>query len=237
MDIRYDKRLPDMLRNVEIIPDFTKTSGGSVLIKWGNTHVLCTALLDDATAGFLEGTGKGWLTAEYSMLPSSTPSRKKREVLKPDSRSTEIKRLIGRCLRHAVDMEILGEKTVWIDCDVLQADGGTRTASITGAYVALCLGVKKWISEGRLEKNPVIHSVSAVSVGICEGTPLLDLCYKEDSSAEVDMNVCMDEEGSFIEIQGTGEGRAFSKDELSSLLELAELGNKQLMDLQKHILK
>ncbi|HBE13501.1 MAG TPA: ribonuclease PH, partial [Clostridiales bacterium] len=172
-------------------------------------------------------------TAEYAMLPSSTGSRKKRETIHPDGRSTEIKRLIGRSLRHAVDDEKLGERTIWIDCDVLQADGGTRTASITGAYVALALGVKKWLAEGLLAQNPLVHQVAAVSVGIVDDEPMLDLCYREDSAAQVDMNVVMDENGSFIELQGTGEGRAFTPEELAHMMALGKKGLAELMKLQK----
>lgn len=230
--MRVDSRKENELRKVEIIPEFTQTSGGSVLINWGNTRVLCTALLEPKTMPFLEGTGKGWLTAEYAMLPSSTQGRKKRETSRPDGRSTEIKRLIGRSLRHALDFEALGEKTIWIDCDVLSADGGTRTASITGAYAALVLGVNKWLKNGLIEKNPLVHQVAAVSVGISSNTPILDLCYREDSTAEVDMNIVMDEEGSFIEIQGTGEGRAFDADELNQLIALGKKGIAELMKKQ-----
>ncbi|MBE6765068.1 MAG: ribonuclease PH [Ruminococcaceae bacterium] len=232
---RFDSRTPDRLRNIEIIPDFTKTQGGSVLINWGGTRVLCTALLEEGTMPFLKNTGKGWLTAEYAMLPSSTGSRKKRETSKPDGRSTEIKRLIGRSLRNAVDMEKLGENTIWIDCDVLQADGGTRTASITGAYIALALGVKKWLKEGRLFKDPLVHQIAAVSVGIVGDVPMLDLCYVEDSDADVDMNLVMNECGEFIEVQGTGEGRSFTKDELATLMELGEKGIRELMDMQNEV--
>lgn len=230
--LRTDGRTPDALRNVDITVNFTETTGGSVLINWGKTRVICTALLEEGTMPFLKDTGKGWLTAEYAMLPSSTGGRKKRETLKPDGRSTEIKRLIGRALRQAVDFEALGEKTIWIDCDVIQADGGTRTASITGAYVALALGVKKWMKQGLLQKNPLVHQIAAVSVGINEDTPMLDLCYREDSSAEVDMNLVMDESGAFIEIQGTGEGRAFTADELAQLLSLGKKGITALMEKQ-----
>ena len=193
--MRYDQRTPDALRPVEIICNFTETAGGSVLVSFGKTRVLCTALLEQSTMPFLVGTGRGWLTAEYAMLPSSTGQRKKRETSKPDGRSTEIKRLIGRSLRHAIDEIKLGEKTIWIDCDVIQADGGTRTASITGAYVALVLGVKKWMEAGLLTENPIVHRVAAVSVGIVDDTPMLDLCYREDSAAQIDMNVVMDEQG------------------------------------------
>lgn len=231
--MRFDNRHNGQLRSVEIIPGFTKTAGGSVLIKWGGTTVLCTALLEEGTMPFLAGTGKGWLSAEYAMLPSSTFSRKKRETGKPDGRSTEIKRLIGRSLRHAVDYKILGENTIWIDCDVLQADGGTRTASVTGAFVALSLGVNKWLAEGRLKQNPLIHQVAAVSVGVVDNVPVLDLCYKEDSAALVDMNVITDETGAFIELQGTGEGRAFTRGELDELLALAEKGISELFKKQQ----
>lgn len=233
--MRFDSRKPNELRKIEIIPDFTNTQGGSVLINWGGTRVLCTALLEEGTMPFLKNTGKGWLTAEYAMLPSSTGSRKKRETSKPDGRSTEIKRLIGRSLRNAVDMEKLGENTIWIDCDVLQADGGTRTASITGAYVALALGVKKWLKEGRIFKDPIVHQIAAVSVGIVNDTPMLDLCYVEDSNADVDMNIVMNESGEFIELQGTGESRSFTKDELAELMGLGEKGISELMDIQNDV--
>ena len=234
--MRIDGRKEDQLRKVEIIPDFTRTSGGSALIKCGDTHVLCTALLEDKTMPFKEGTGEGWLTAEYAMLPSSTLTRKQREGGKPDGRSTEIKRLIGRSLREAVDFKKLGEKTIWIDCDVLQADGGTRTASITGGYVALRLGVEKWLKEGLIEQDPVVRQISAVSVGIVEGVPMLDLRYVEDSRADVDMNIVSTEEGKFVEIQGTGEGRSFSAEELNELLALAEKGNEELRNAQNQAL-
>ena len=227
--MRVDERKNDQLRPVEIMPDFTKTTGGSVLITWGDTRVLCTALLEDGTMPFLKDTGKGWLTAEYAMLPSSTVGRKKRGS---DGRATEIQRLIGRSLREAVDFEALGEKVIYVDCDVLQADGGTRTASITGAYVAVRLGVDRWLKEGRLEKDPLIHQVAAVSVGIVNEIPMLDLRYVEDSKAQVDMNIVMNESGDMIEVQGTGEGRAFSRAELDELLRLGEKGIRELMELQ-----
>lgn len=222
--MRFDGRNLDELRNIEIIPNFTDITGGSCLIKWGKTAVLCTAMLENQTMPFLVGTGEGWLTAEYAMLPSSTQGRKKRETSKPDGRSTEIKRLIGRSLREAVDYKKLGEKTIWIDCDVLQADGGTRTASITGGWVALQLGVQKWLKQGLLTENPIVSQISAVSVGIVKDEAMLDLCYVEDSKADVDMNVVMNGDGKFVEVQGTGEGRAFTKDELNTLLGLAEKG-------------
>lgn len=230
--LRTDERRSDELRNITVIPEFTETAGGSVLINWGKTRVLCTALLENGTMPFLIGSGKGWLTAEYAMLPSSTGQRKRRETSKPDGRSTEIKRLIGRSLRSAVDYEKLGENTIWIDCDVLSADGGTRTASVTGAYIALRLGVNKWLKEGRLTVDPLIHQIAAVSVGIVDDEAMLDLCYKEDSAAQVDMNVIMNESGEFVELQGTGEGRAFSDEELVKLLTLARKGISELMEKQ-----
>ncbi len=231
--MRKDGRQENELRPIEMIPHFTDTKGGSVLICWGNTRVLCTALLEEGTMPFLKGTGKGWLTAEYAMLPSSTGNRKKRDYLKQDGRSTEIQRLIGRSLRAGVDLDKLGERVIYVDCDVLQADGGTRTASITGAYVAVALGVQKWLKEGRLEQDPMLHRIAAVSVGIVNDTPMLDLCYGEDSAAQVDMNLVMNEAGEFIEVQGTGEGRAFSRSELEELLSLAEGGIRTLMEKQQ----
>ena len=235
--MRKDGRADNDLRPITMIRDFTDTKGGSVLIQWGNTRVLCTALLEEGTMPFLKGTGKGWLTAEYAMLPSSTGNRKKRDYLKQDGRSTEIQRLIGRSLRAGVDLNKLGERVIYVDCDVLQADGGTRTASITGAYVAVVLGVQKWLREGRLEEDPMIHRIAAVSVGVVNDRPLLDLCYGEDSAAQVDMNLVMNEAGQFIEVQGTGEGRAFSRAELDRLLSLGEGGIRTLMDKQRDVEK
>lgn len=234
--MRIDGRNFDQLRPVTLTGNFTRTKGGSVLIGWGGTRVLCTALLESGVKDFLKGTGKGWLTAEYAMLPSSTGNRKKRDFLKTDGRSTEIQRLIGRSLRSAVDLYKLGENTVYIDCDVLEADGGTRTASITGAYAALALGVRRWLQEGRLQENPLIHEIAAASVGIVGEEALLDLCYGEDSRAQVDMNLVMNERGEFIEIQGTGEGRAFSRQELNALLSLGEKGIGLLLEKQRALL-
>ena len=231
--MRKDGRQENELRPIEIIGGFTDTKGGSVLMKWGGTRVLCTALMEEGTMPFLKGTGKGWLTAEYAMLPSSTGNRKKRDYLKQDGRSTEIQRLIGRSLRAGVDLMKLGERVIYVDCDVLQADGGTRTASITGAYVAVALGVQKWLKEGRLTEDPLIHRIAAVSVGIVGDRPMLDLCYGEDSAAQVDMNLVMNEAGEFIEVQGTGEGRAFSRAELDELLSLGETGIRSLMEMQR----
>ena len=235
--MRKNGRQENELRPITMIRDFTDTKGGSVLISWGNTRVLCTALLEEGTMPFLKGTGKGWLTAEYAMLPSSTGNRKKRDYLKQDGRSTEIQRLIGRSLRAGVDLDKLGERVIYVDCDVLQADGGTRTASITGAYVAVALGVQKWLKEGRLEQDPMLHRIAAVSVGIVNDTPMLDLCYGEDSAAQVDMNLVMNEAGEFIEVQGTGEGRAFSRAELDALLSLGESGIRALMEKQRAVEK
>ncbi len=235
--MRFDGRQLNELRNIEIIPNFTETTGGSCLIKWGKTAVLCTAMLDNQTMPFLVGTGEGWLTAEYAMLPSSTLSRKKRDTIKPDGRATEIKRLIGRSLRESVDYKKLGEKTIWIDCDVLQADGGTRTASITGGWIALQLGIKKWLEKGLITENPIAHQITAVSVGIVNNEPMLDLCYIEDSKADVDMNIVMNDEGKFVEVQGTGEGRAFTKEELTTLMSLAEEGIEILRAKQLEAIK
>jgi ribonuclease PH len=214
------------LRKIEIIRDFTKYAAGSVLIKWGDTWVLCTASVSDKVPPFLRDTGKGWVTAEYSMLPSCTPERKDRDIkkLKADARSTEIQRLVGRALRAAVDLEALGERMITVDCDVLQADGGTRCASITGGMVALEAAVSKLVESGVLEKSPVVHRVAAVSVGVCDGVPTLDLDYAHDSTAEVDLNVVMTDDGRFVEIQGTAEHNPFSGEHLESMLALAKSG-------------
>jgi ribonuclease PH len=214
------------LRKIEIIRDFTKYAAGSVLIKWGDTWVLCTASVSDKVPPFLRDTGKGWVTAEYSMLPSCTPERKDRDIkkLKADARSTEIQRLVGRALRAAVDLEALGERMITVDCDVLQADGGTRCASITGGMVALEAAVSKLVESGVLEKSPVVHRVAAVSVGVCDGVPTLDLDYAHDSTAEVDLNVVMTDDGRFVEIQGTAEHNPFSGEHLESMLALTKSG-------------
>ena len=233
--LRADGRRTDEKRPVTIQTDFVRTACGSCLIATGNTRVICTASVEETVPPFLKGKGQGWVTAEYAMLPASTPERKKRDGIKKDGRSVEIQRLIGRALRQAVDLKALGERTVTLDCDVLEADGGTRTASITGAYAAVALGVAKWLREGRLEENPLIHRIAAVSVGIVNDKPMLDLCYYEDSAAQVDMNLVMNEAGEFIEIQGTGEGRSFSRAELNALLSLGETGLRTLMDKQKAV--
>ncbi len=226
----------DALRNVRMTDHYLMSPQGSVLIEMGNTKVICTASVEDSTARHLVGTGKGWVTAEYGMLPGSTGTRKKRDKGKQDGRSVEIQRLIGRSLRSVVDMEKLGERTIWIDCDVIQADGGTRTASITGAYVAMVQAMQWMKEQDMIEEIPVTACVSAISVGIVDGEKLLDLCYAEDSRAKVDMNVIMTDKGEFIEVQGTGEESPFSKTDLMDLLELAEKGCRELHQMQKAML-
>ena len=227
-------RKSNELRKITIKKNFTKHAAGSVLIKWGDTWVLCTASVEDKVPPFLKDTGKGWLTAEYSMLPGSTGGgRKERDIkkLKMDARSSEIQRLIGRSLRAAVDLSLLGERQITIDCDVLQADGGTRCASITGGMIALELAVKKLLKEKKLEKNPIVHRVAAVSVGVCEGVPTLDLDYVHDSSAEVDLNVIMTDDGRFVELQGCAEHNPFTDENLAAMLKLAKSGLKQIFAL------
>lgn len=234
---RADGRRPDELREHEIIPDFVKTADGSCLIRTGGTRVICTASVEEGVPPFLRGKGEGWLTAEYAMLPASTGRRKARDGIKKDGRGVEIGRLIGRALRQAVNRKWLGERTVTIDCDVLTADGGTRTAAITGGFVALSLAMDKLIRNGTLKESPLEHQIVAVSAGLVGGTPCLDLCYTEDSAANTDMNFVMNEKGAFIELQGTGEGRAFSKAELSALLSLGEKGCGELLALEREALK
>lgn len=234
--MRHDGRMSDALRNVSIQPGFTEMAAGSVLICSGRTRVLCTASVQEDVPPFLRGKGKGWVTAEYAMLPGATPQRKPREFSKRDGRSVEIQRLIGRALRSVCDLYALGERTIYIDCDVIQADGGTRTASITGAFVALCLACDKLIKAGTIVDSPVRTQVAAVSVGISGGEPVLDLDYPEDSSAAVDMNIVMSGDGRIVELQGTGEERPFSRDELNRLMELGEAGIKLLMEKQREAL-
>ena len=229
-------RKPDELRKVEIIRNFTKYAAGSVLIKWGDTWVICTASVEEKVPPFLRDTGKGWVTAEYSMLPSSTGGgRKDRDIkkLKQDARSTEIQRLIGRALRAAVDFEKLGERQIMIDCDVIQADGGTRCASITGGMVALNDAIAKLMAEGKIVENPIKRQIAAVSVGVCDGVPTLDLDYIHDSTAEVDLNVVMTDDGRFVELQGTAEHEPFTEESLDALKALAKKGLKELFALQK----
>ncbi len=229
-------RKPDELRKIEIIRNFTKYAAGSVLIKWGDTWVLCTASVEEKVPPFLRDTGKGWVTAEYSMLPSSTGGgRKDRDIkkLKQDARSTEIQRLIGRALRAAVDFEKLGERQIMIDCDVIQADGGTRCASITGGMVALNDAIAKLMAEGKITENPIKRQIAAVSVGVCDGVPTLDLDYIHDSTAEVDLNVVMTDDGRFVELQGTAEHEPFTEESLDALKMLAKKGLQELFVLQK----
>ncbi len=235
---RIDGREKDQLRKTKIKKDFIKNATGSVLIETGETKVICTATIEEKVPFFLRGTGQGWVTAEYGMLPASTQSRKVRESRrgKVEGRTQEIQRLIGRALRSVVDLEQLGERTIWIDCDVIQADGGTRTASITGAFIALVESLHKLVQEERLEKIPVKNYVAAVSVGMLQGEHLLDLCYQEDSNAKIDMNIVMTDAGEYVEIQGTGEESPFTKEDLSILLELGEKGIRELITRQKEVI-
>jgi len=234
--MRTDGRAPDEKRPVTIETDFMRTAYGSCLIATGNTRVICTASVEETVPPFLKGKGQGWVTAEYAMLPASTGERKKRDGIKKDGRSVEIQRLIGRALRQAVDLKALGERTITLDCDVLEADGGTRTASITGAMVALTCAADRLVREKKLLISPVIHQVAAISAGIVEDIPCLDLCYQEDSRAQTDMNFVMNEKGEFIELQGTGEGRAFTVKELDTLMEYGAKGIRELMEAQREAL-
>ena len=235
--MRIYGRETSQLRPVKITDHYLMSPQGSVLIEMGNTKVICTASVENSTARHLTGTGQGWVTAEYAMLPGSTGTRKKRDRAgKQDGRSVEIQRLIGRALRTVVDMEKLGERTIWIDCDVIQADGGTRTASITGAFVAMVEAMEWMQQQGMIDEIPVTAQVSAVSVGMLGSERILDLCYAEDSHAKVDMNVVMTDKGEFIEVQGTGEECPFTRADLDVLLQLAEQGCRQLHEIQKQTL-
>lgn len=234
---RIDNRMDNQARPCTMQIDFVETADGSCLISTGKTRVICTASVEERVPPFLRGQGRGWVTAEYAMLPASTGSRKQRDGIKKDGRSVEIQRLIGRSLRQAVDMTKLGERTITLDCDVLQADGGTRTASITGAYVALVLAIDKLMKNGLLHENPIIGQIAAVSAGVVEERAMLDLCYVEDSSAEVDMNFVMNQRGEFTELQGTGEGRAFTNRELGALLDYGRKGVRTLMHSQRAALQ
>ncbi len=233
--MRTDNRQPGEMRPVEIIPGYLLTAEGSALIKVGYTQVLCAASVEDTVPPFLRNSGKGWITAEYSMLPRATAKRTPREVTKgrPSGRTHEIQRLIGRSMRAVLDMSALGERTVMIDCDVLQADGGTRTASITGAYVALRIALEKLLRHGAIKTMPLREAVAATSVGLVDGVPMLDLCYEEDSRAEVDMNVVMTAGGKFVEVQATAEHNPFDDDQMARLVGLAKAGIAQLTELQK----
>lgn len=236
--MRLDKRKFDEIREVKISRNYLMHPNGSVLVEMGNTRIICTAMIDDRVPPFLKGTNNGWITSEYSMLPGSTATRKIRDSSRGriDGRSQEIQRLIGRSLRSVVDLKKIGERTVWIDCDVIQADGGTRTASITGAFVAMADAFYKLYKEKQIETIPLSNFLAAVSVGVGRDGPILDLCYEEDSKAKVDMNLVMNDLGEFIEIQGTGEGATFTRDELNKLLDLGEKGIRELILLQREAL-
>lgn len=233
--MRPSNRQADEMRAVKITRNYTKHAEGSVLIEFGDTKVICTASVEERVPGFLRGKGQGWVTAEYGMLPRSTGSRMRREASggKQGGRTMEIQRLIGRALRAGIDLEVLGENTISLDCDVIQADGGTRTASITGAWVALNDAIQHLLDKKTIKKNPLHHQIASISVGIYNGTPVLDLDYAEDSNAETDMNVVMNSDNGFIEVQGTAEGHPYSKDELNSMLVLAEKGITELFSIQQ----
>lgn len=231
--MRADGRADDELRPHGFQRDFTAFAGGSVLVTFGDTKVLCTAMLDEDVPRWMRNSGKGWVTAEYSMLPGSSPERIRRETKGPKGRTQEIQRLIGRALRSVVDMEALGERQILIDCDVLQADGGTRTAAISGAYLALHDCLTRMVHEEILPTVPLLDELAAISVGVIDGRPCLDLPYEEDVRAETDMNVVMTGKGLFVEVQGTAEGAPFSRDELDSLLGLAAKGIGEIHDLQR----
>src|SRR6266850_778320 len=235
---RLDGRTADQMRPLKITPDYISTAEGSVLIELGKTRVICTASVDDGVPHFMKGSGKGWVTSEYGMLPRATEERTPREATKgrQSGRTLEIQRLIGRSLRAVTDQEAMGDRTVWVDCDVIEADGGTRTASITGAFMALALAFERLVAAGILKRSPLMDSVAATSVGIVDDRALLDLAYEEDSRAEVDMNVVMTGSGHFVEIQATAEGRAFTGSEMQDLLALAAAGIRRLTDEQRAIL-
>jgi len=237
--MRPSKRTPDQMRDVKITRNYTMHAEGSVLIEFGNTKVVCTASVEKRVPGWLRGKGSGWVNAEYGMLPRSTGNRLRREAAsgKQGGRTMEIQRLIGRSLRAAIDLESLGENCISIDCDVIQADGGTRTASITGAYVALADAIQYMLDNKTIKKNPLFGNVASVSVGIYNGIPVLDLDYEEDSNAETDMNIVMNDADAFIEVQGTAEGHAFRQDELNAMLDLAKKGIAELIQIQRDVLK
>lgn len=236
--MRSDGRTPNQLRPLKITPDFIRSAEGSVLIELGRTRVIVTATVDDGVPTFLKGTGKGWVTGEYGMLPRSTEERTPREAArgKQSGRTLEIQRMIGRTLRAGTDLKALGERTVWVDCDVIEADGGTRTASVTGAFVALALALERLVAAGMLRSLPLIDSVAATSVGIVDDELLLDLAYDEDSRAQVDMNVVMTGGGNFVEVQASAEARPYTSRELEQLLDLAASGIRHLMKIQQEFL-
>ena len=236
--MRIDGRNPKQLRPLKITPSYLKTADGSVLIEVGDTKVICTAKLEERVPQFLRNSGKGWITAEYGMLPGSSQARIGRESArgKIGGRTHEIQRLIGRSLRAIADLRKLGERTIWIDCDVIQADGGTRTASITGAYVALVEAVRGWLGRGIIKEDPIKDAVAAVSIGIVEGKILLDLAYEEDSRADVDMNFVMTGSGKFIEVQGTAESNPFTNKQMGRMTDMAQQGIRELLKAQKQVL-
>ncbi len=233
---RVDKRAVDQIRNTKITANISPYAEGSALIEVGGTKVICTASVEERVPFFLRNKGTGWVTAEYAMLPRATNTRTQRETQKPQGRTQEIQRLIGRSLRAVMDMKLLGERQIFLDCDVIQADGGTRCASITGAYVALALACRKLVKQGVVRASPLISEVAAVSVGIIEETPILDLAYVEDSNAEVDMNIVCTGAGKFIEIQGTAEREPFSRQQMDEMLALAEKGINELFQIQRNAL-
>ena len=236
--MRLSQRKNNELRSIEIIRNYTKHAEGSVLIKCGDTHVICTASIEEKIPSFLKGKNQGWITAEYGMLPRSTSTRMAREASrgKQSGRTQEIQRLIGRSLRSIINLEILGERTIQIDCDVVQADGGTRTASITGAYIALYDAIQNLINKGLIKESPIVDSIAAISLGIKDSDIFLDLDYIEDSNCDTDMNIVMTGSGKFVEIQGTAEGEAFTRDEMNNLIDMAEHVIKQLTEIQNSLL-
>ena len=233
---RIDKRTHDQIRNTKITPNISPYAEGSALIEVGGTKVICTASVEDRVPMFMRNKGLGWVTAEYSMLPRATNTRTQRETNRPSGRTQEIQRLIGRSLRAVVDTKLLGERQIYLDCDVIQADGGTRCASITGAYVALALACRKLVKQGTIRTSPILSEVAAVSVGIIEGTSILDLAYAEDSNADVDMNVVCTGSGKFIELQGTAEREPFTREQMDEMLILAEIGVNTLFEIQRNAL-
>jgi len=237
--MRPDGRNNDEIRTVKIQRKFMETAEGSVLISMGNTRVICTASIEEKVPPFLKDQKKGWVTAEYSMLPRSTQTRTFRESSsgRVSGRTHEIQRLIGRALRSVVDLSCLGERTIWVDCDVIQADGGTRTAAITGAFIALSDAIQYALKKGLIERTPLQEYIAAISVGVVNGNNIIDLCYSEDSIAEVDMNIVMTQHGRFVELQGTAEGKPFSRESLEHLLQLAEEGIYQLIHIQKQVIE
>lgn len=236
--MRPSGRQAHQMRAVTLTKNFTRHAEGSVLIEFGETKVICTATIEEKVPGFLKGSGQGWVTAEYGMLPRSTGTRMRREATagKQGGRTVEIQRLIGRSLRAGINLEALGDRTITVDCDVIQADGGTRTASITGGFAAMTLAIDKLIQNGQLTQNPIEQYIASVSVGVYQGLPVLDLDYDEDSNAETDMNLVMGENGCFVEVQGTAEGQPFSMEEMLSMVALGQQGIQELIELQKSLL-